>query len=221
MELISELEIKKIIESPQLNSIFQRIQKVLEDESKKREEFYNIIKENKVEFINGEIFFQSPVTFKHELASGLLYNLLINYVNKFDLGHVGHEKLLISLSRNDYEPDICFFYKEKANKFLPNQKQFPPPDFIIEVLSDSTEKNDRNVKYQDYAMHDVKEYWIIDPEKEIVEQYVLEGQQFMLQIKSKSGYVKSVVIKNFEIPIRAIFDKNENIIAVQNIIKRA
>jgi Uma2 family endonuclease len=58
------------------------------------------------------------------------------------------------------------------------QMRFPAPDFIAEILSPSTEENDRNIKSTDYAAHGVSEYWIIDPAYRIVEQYLLEKNRF-------------------------------------------
>ncbi|MEY4539280.1 MAG: hypothetical protein RLZZ306_1037, partial [Bacteroidota bacterium] len=34
------------------------------------------------------------------------------YSDIHQLGFVGIEKIMITLTRNDYEPDICFFKKE-------------------------------------------------------------------------------------------------------------
>ena len=48
-------------------------------------------------------------------------------------------KTSVTLTRNDYEPDISFFGSEKAKGFTPSQSKFPAPDLIVEVLSDSTE----------------------------------------------------------------------------------
>ena len=36
---------------------------------------------------------------------------------------------MITLTRNDYEPDICFFKKEKSDDFVENQTLFPAPDY--------------------------------------------------------------------------------------------
>ncbi|MFC0213434.1 Uma2 family endonuclease [Paenibacillus chartarius] len=49
------------------------------------------------------------------------------------------------------------------------------PDFIAEVTSPSTFKNDRVRKFQAYAQAGVKEYWIIDPYHEFVETFILRG----------------------------------------------
>jgi len=171
-----------------------------------------------MEFINGEIIFHSPVKLHHNSATKLLCGLLNAFVIKNKLGFVGIEKIMISLTRNDYEPDLCFFGNSKSKNFTPQQMKFPAPDFVVEVLSDSTAKNDRETKFQDYAAHSVGEYWIVDPEKQIVEQYFLNNEQYELLLKAKDGAIESVVLPEFKISIKAIFDEAENLKALSALI---
>ncbi len=131
---------------------------------------------------------------------------------------MSHQKLLICLTRNDYEPDVCYFNNEKAAKFTPNQMKFPAPDFIAEVLSESKERNDRGVKFEDYAAHGIGEYWIVDAENELVEQYLLDSDAYTLHLKMNSGSLRSEVIAGFEVPIRAIFDEKENLAALRKVL---
>lgn len=195
------------------------MESALKAETKKRRQFYEIVEENKkMEFINGEIIFHSPVKLQHNDATILLGMLLKAFVAKNKLGFVGVEKIMVSLTRNDYEPDICFFGKEKAKKFKRKQVQFPAPDFVVEILSDSTAKNDRETKFQDYAAHGVQEYWIIDAEKEIVEQYFLQNESYELLLKAKDGKIESVVLPEFKIPIQANFDEQINLKTLANLI---
>lgn len=197
----------------------QKLESALKAETKKRRHFYEIVEENKkMEFINGEIIFHSPVKLQHNDATILLGMLLKAFVAKNKLGFVGVEKIMVSLTRNDYEPDVCFFGKEKAKNFKRKQVQFPAPDFVVEVLSDSIAKNDRETKFQDYAAHGVQEYWIIDAEKEIVEQYFLQNEQYELLLKAKDGKIESVVLSNFKIPIQAIFDEQINLKTLADLI---
>lgn len=213
------VSLNQILEMPNAAILAEQIQSALERERVEREHFYETIEENrKMEFINGETFFQSPVKIEHNKATGFIYKLLGSFVDANDLGFVGFEKILISLTRNDYEPDVCFFENAKAEKFKTGQMQFPAPDLAVEVLSDSTAKHDRETKFQDYAAHGVTEYWIVDPKREIVEQYVLQNEQYELLIKSGNGEINSVVLENFKIPIRAIFDKQANLEALKNLI---
>jgi len=104
----------------------RKVEAALEAEQKKRRHFYEIVEENKkMEFINGEIIFHSPVKLQHNNATSLLCVLLKPFVAKHKLGFLGVEKILISLTRNDYEPDLCFFGSEKAQNFKKKQMQFP------------------------------------------------------------------------------------------------
>ncbi len=215
-----EAILEKLLQSPKLALYVERLEKALADEKQRRMAFYDFIDENmKAEFINGEILVHSPVAKRHNAVTGMLYRLISTYAALHDAGFVGIEKIMISLTRNDYEPDICFFSKEKAAAFTEDQKLFPAPDWVVEVLSRSTEKMDRGVKFQDYEAHGVREYWIIDPEAEIVEQYVLEDNNYQLVLKSNNGTVAGHVLPGFLVPVRAIFDEKANMQALTELLR--
>lgn len=200
-DILSELR-----EHPDVILLMQEVQHILSQESEKRKGFRELIHENiKAEFINGEIIYHSPVRRRHWKTVGNLYAAIHRHVQQNNLGEVGSEKVMISLTRNDYEPDVVFFTSEKVATFTPEQLLFPAPDFVAEVLSESTEKYDRNEKFVDYAAHGVQEYWIIDPEQQTVEQYVNKNNQFHLFEKLHKGNIESVVIKNFTMSIPDIF----------------
>lgn len=202
----------RIMNQPDAHLLLQKVEAILHEEQERRQLFYKEIKEGeKIEFINGEIVVHSPVTKRHNVASGLLYRLLSIYSGKNNLGFVGIEKIMITLTRNDYEPDICFFRKEKSSKFTEDQTLFPAPDLVIEILSPSTEMRDRGIKFKDYQAHKIEEYWIIDPENQTLEQYHLKENRYDLVLKSSQGLVKSFVIEGFQIPILSIFDEVENL----------
>lgn len=197
----------QLLHSPRLPVVAQQIEALLAEERAKRQQFIDATSEaEKAEFINGEKIVHSPVRLRHNITAKRLLILLDTYVGKHDLGYVGYEKMMISLTRNDYEPDICFFKAATASGFEPDQMRFPAPDLIIEVLSPSTEANDRGVKFDDYAAHGVDEYWLLDPVAEIIEQYRLVDGQYELAIKARSGEIRSIVLSDFVIPVRALFD---------------
>ena len=156
----------------------------------------------------------------HNDISSNAHRLIDAYAFEKDLGFVGIEKILIQLTRNDYEPDVCFFNKQKANTFKDSQKFFPAPDLIVEVLSKSTAKRDRGVKFKDYEAHGVTEYWIIDPKNKTIEQYVLKNKKYQLIIKSASGKVSSQALKGLNFVVAALFSRKENYAAVKKILGR-
>ncbi|MCY7350474.1 MAG: Uma2 family endonuclease [Cytophagaceae bacterium] len=197
-----------LLERPDVYLILQRIQEALDREKAERQRFYETVDENqKMEFINGQIVFQSPVKRAHNSADGTIYRILDTFVTEHDLGWVGIEKILVSLTRNDYEPDVCFWKTGKAEAFDDKQMQFPAPDLAVEVLSKSTAKTDRETKFNDYEAHGVSEYWIVDSEKHILEQYVLEDGRYELRMKSGDGMLTCEAIARLAFPVEAIFDK--------------
>ena len=203
--------LKEIIDSPEFPDYVQELNQYLANENSKRLSFYeNMRDDEKVEFINGEIVCSSPAKHKHVRVVENLGNILSLYVAKNDLGLVCREKVLIKLRRNDFEPDLCFFRKEIANTFNPETMFFPVPDFIVEVLSKSTEKRDRGVKFVDYALNGVKEYWLINIDKATIEQYLLESDVFVLGEVLKHATVKCNVLQPLEIPLEIIFSEKIN-----------
>jgi Uma2 family endonuclease len=203
--------IEQLLRSPRLPVVAEQLGALVADEAARRQHFIDTVLESeKAEFINGKKVVHSPAKFKHTATIGNLYRLLSTYVMFHDLGWVGFEKVLISLTRNDYEPDICFFNAETAATFQPDQMRFPAPDLVVEVLSASTQANDRGIKFEDYASHGVSEYWIIDPDSETVEQYRLAGERYDLAIKAQTGELRSIAVPDFVIPVRSLFDDGIN-----------
>ncbi len=214
-----QVSLTQILEMPNAAILAERLKNALDEEQQKRRHFYEIILEDrKMEFINGEIIFHSPAKLRHTNSIKLLVKLLDTFVARNGLGYVGSEKMLISLTRNDYEPDICYFEKEKSKNFTPVQMQFPAPDIVVEVLSPSTEKIDRETKFQDCAAHGIREYWIIDAEHETIEQYHLQNEEYELLLKAKDGTIESFVLPEFKILIRSVFDEKVNLAELKRMI---
>ncbi len=204
--------LEPIIHSPALPQLLEELNQFWADEQNRRLDFYNwITPEMKAEFIEGEIIVHSPVRSKHNV---ILRNILFGVETFWRIsksGYIGVEKIMTRFTRNDYEPDICYFREEKSKTFKDEQTIFPTPDFIVEILSNSTADRDRGVKFQDYQAHGVEEYWIIDPDLNIVEQYILQKkgkkQAYVLEFKGDSGMLKSFVMEGFEIDIETLFEE--------------
>ncbi len=84
-----------------------------------------------------------------------------------------HEKTENDI-KNIVEPDITIVCdKSKIDEKGCNGA----PDLIIEIISPSSIKKDRIVKFNKYEKAGVKEYWIIEPEEKIVSVFVLQNNQ--------------------------------------------
>ena len=211
--------IKELRQKPGLKFLANELNEILREEDMRREEFYNTITEDdKAEFINGEIIMHSPVKRRYGKPTVYLVSLLHAYSLRHDPGEIYTEKAMIHLTRNSYEPDIVYFKKDKAKLFTDDQMIFPAPDLIVEILSPTTEKYDRGIKFTDYSLHGIKEYWIIDPVEYCVEQYLLKQDTYHLEYKGKTGSITSEVLAGFTIEIKAVFNEQESLKALQQIL---
>ena len=214
--------LEPILGDPRMPILLSELQSVWKKEQRLREEYYEKIQPgNKWEFINGKIIMHSPAKDKHTNARENLGGLLRFFVDFHEMGRIYSETALVSLIRNDYLPDIAFFSNEKAAKFRPNTWKYPAPDFVVEVLSDSTAKNDRGIKKDDYAANGIQEYWIIDPDNQSVEQYILDKGKKEFKLFSKKSIhdsIESKVIAGLSFPIAAIFDVKKKMEIVKEML---
>jgi len=51
---------------------------------------------------------------------------------------------------------------------------------IVEVISPSSIRTDRNVKFTAYEQAGIPEYWLVDPKYHFIEVYVLSGREYAL-----------------------------------------
>ena len=210
-----------LMQSPLLPELLQEAQRALAREQKLRQKFYDdITPEKKWEFIQGEVIMHSPALNRHLLAVKRVSKLMDLHVQVGKLGLVHTEKAMTIFPRNDYEPDVVFFGPAKAALISPDTLKFPIPDLIVEVLSPSTSARDRGIKFQDYALHGVAEYWIIDPVAETVEPHRLDpaSEAYLPAPVQAVGLLASDVVPGFEIAVRAIFDEAENLAALRTIL---
>ncbi|MDA0811726.1 MAG: Uma2 family endonuclease [Verrucomicrobia bacterium] len=205
--------------SLQLVEVVDALQAQITQEREKRARFYQeMTPDQKVEFVDGEVIVHSPAKNRYLDVTKRILRLLDTFVDLHRLGEVKSEKCLCVFPRNDYEPDIVFFSKVIVASLTPDTMKFPIPDLVIEVLSESTQHRDRGVKFEDFQAHGVGEYWLIDAEAEVVEQYRLRGPVYELVLKSGTGEIRSEVVADFAVPIRAFFDGEENLTALRGLI---
>lgn len=204
--------LKPLLRSACLPELALALQESLAEEQARREKFHEEMDDSvKCEFINGEIIMHSPAKNHHLQTVKCLFRIIDAYVERHQLGTVVTEKALVRLPRNSYEPDICFFRQEVAGNFATDQMFFPAPDLAVEVLSTSTAKEDRGIKMEDYGAHGVREYWIVDPVKQTLEQYLMGTDNcFTLERKMSTGEVVSIAVPGLRFDVRAAFDPEVN-----------
>jgi Uma2 family endonuclease len=130
----------------------------------------------------------SPTTY-HQKVSGRLFLQLHAGIERAGLGEVFDAPVDVQLSDFDVlEPDLVVVLKEARTIVTPTKIK-GTPQLVVEILSPSTEERDRVVKKELYQRSGVAEYWIVDVEEHVVEQYVLEQGRYALAAKEESELV--------------------------------
>lgn len=121
---------------------------------------------NKYEVIDGELFVTPPPNVDHETILSRLTRLLEPFVAAQDLGFVYHPRAVLRIAGSEVEPDLMV--RRSPSRKGTDWSDMPLPSLIVEVLSASTRRRDRQHKREFYVAQAIPEYWIVDPEREAV-----------------------------------------------------
>jgi len=129
------------------------------------------------ELIHGEHYVTPAPLTKHQRISGNLQGHIFQHCQQTKSGRVFVAPTDVKLTETDVvQPDLLFIANAHAHLITRENIQ-GAPDFIVEILSDSTRRRDERLKRNLYEQHGVKEYWIVDPELDSVKLFRLhEGR---------------------------------------------
>ncbi len=120
------------------------------------------------EWVNGEVILVMPPLAIHQDMLALLHVLLAYFADRLDLGKVylAPFEMRHLPGYASREPDILFVAREHLHRLTPERLE-GPADLVVEVVSPSSARRDREEKFAEYEQAGVREYWIIDPRKDI------------------------------------------------------
>src|ERR1043166_897597 len=132
------------------------------------------------EILEGELSVTPAPSTKHQTASGNLFVILAQYIKERNLGKLFHAPIdLILESSSILQPDLLFV-SSAHQRIITERAIEGVPDLVVEILSPTTTRTDRVTKAQIYARHSGPAYWIVDPERQNIEIYLLEGAVYRL-----------------------------------------
>jgi len=161
------------------------------------------------ELIDGELVEVEVPTRSHERVVIRLATALTNWA---DAGHGGEAlgsgyKIRIS-DRRGVMPDVQFF--RRGNVPAADQDQGlvrGHPDVVVEVVSPSSRRYDRMKKLQWYAQLGVPEYWLVDPEAQMLERLVLrEGVYGIVESLGGDDVFRPTSFEGLEIPLARLWE---------------
>lgn len=145
----------------------------------------------------------TPPSWTHQRISGKLHQTIANYI---DSNHGECQVLAapfaVFLNKDDInyvEPDISVICDKPK---LDEKGCHGAPDWIIEIVSQNSKTRDYMTKLFKYRSAGVREYWIVDPEKNRVLVYDFESENTGDYTFSDS--VKAGIYEDFSIDFAAI-----------------
>jgi len=81
---------------------------------------------------------------------------------------------------------------------------------IVEILSPSTSRKDRFIKFNKYLKAGVREYWIVDPDDNTVSVNILERGFYRNSVYGETDIVPVHVLEGCEVNLNEIFSEDEN-----------
>lgn len=143
------------------------------------EDYYALPEDRRVELIDGVFYDMAAPDYRHQAVMGHLFHVIYSYIQK-KKGRciVFVSPIDVQLDRDDktmVQPDIVVLCDRDK---LKDGHIVGAPDFLIEILSESTRKKDMTVKLRKYKAAGVREYWMVDREHEKVIVYNWEESDF-------------------------------------------
>ena len=160
------------------------------------------------EIIEGVLFMSNAPAWMHQRAVMRLGTIIENLSAQLGRGgaviHAPFEVHLSSRSR-PVQPDLVYIAPEHMPAESPAFFE-GAPDIVFEVISPSSVRVDRHIKFGAYEQAGVTEYWRIDPATRSVEVYVLARQEYALLGQfSGEAVARSQVLPELEVPVSELF----------------
>ena len=121
------------------------------------------------EIIDGEHYVTAAPNLRHQELVGRLHLTIGTFVeDRPERGRVFLSPFDVVFSFHDIvEPDLVFVAPDQF-EILTDKNIQGTPALVVEILSPSTRKRDREIKRQLYDRAGVHEYWLVDPEQDVV-----------------------------------------------------
>ncbi|MER0442345.1 Uma2 family endonuclease [Emticicia sp. W12TSBA100-4] len=164
------------------------------------------------ELLNGQIIFKQTPKPSHQTTRTLLSIYLGNFIIQNKLGELYTAPLDVHFTEYDtLQPNLLFITKERLN-IIGENKIEGSPDLVVEILSPSNDNSDAERRPMSYKKHiyeitGVKEYWLINVEKQSLTLYKQVDNELRWQRDiQKNEVLTSEIIKGFELELNKIFE---------------
>lgn len=160
------------------------------------------------ELIDGEHYVSASPILRHQQISMRLTEALLLWLRDHPSGQIFNVPVDLVLSDVDVlVPDLFYVSLERAG--ILQDPVRGAPDLVVEILSPSTRRRDEQLKRQIYDRSGVREYWIVDPELEVIRihQRTDGGFPRVAELSREANDVLTTpLLPGFALPLDTIFD---------------
>jgi Uma2 family endonuclease len=149
------------------------------------------------EWVDGEVLIATHASDKDQIIREFLHNVLRIYVGINKQGILRGARFQMKLERSGREPDLIFVATENLDRLKPTYLD-GPADMVVEISSSESFVRDRGEKFYEYQNAGIPEYWLIDPQRQWAEFYVLgEHGHYQPLMYGTNGVFHSHRIRGF------------------------
>jgi len=161
------------------------------------------------EIIDGEHYVSPSPNIRHQQVLGALHLLVASWLETRDVGKVFLAPLDVLFSHFDIvEPDLLYCSNERASEILARLHVRGAPELVVEIASPGTRKRDATIKWNLYERGGVSEYWIVDPDADVIRVYRRRGAAFAAagELSRNAGDVLTTpLLPGLDMPLARIF----------------
>jgi len=161
------------------------------------------------ELIDGEHYVTPSPVPKHQRIASNLHFFIRLWLEEHPIGRIYFASLDVVLSNFDVVvPDLMYAANPRLDEIATEKNWRGTPNLVIEIASPGTRTRDETIKGELYERSGVEEYWIVDPETEVVRVYRRNGERFNRPSELSNGareVLTTPLLPAFELPLSQIF----------------
>jgi Uma2 family endonuclease len=161
------------------------------------------------ELIDGEHYVTPSPNRKHQKVSGNFFLLIGAWLEQHPIGQIYYAPFDVIFSMFDVvEPDLLYMSNERAAQVLTDANVKGAPELVIEIGSKGTRKRDETIKRRLYQRSGVSEYWVVDPEIDVIRVYLRGATGFERpnELRADAGdTLTTPLLPDLSLPLSRIF----------------
>ena len=161
------------------------------------------------ELIDGEHYVTPSPNTRHQQVLLNLTMLIEQRLRDERTGRMFFAPFDVVFSRFDVvEPDLLYMSNARAAQILTAANVQGVPELVVEIGSPGTRRRDETIKRTLYERAGVSEYWVVDPELDIVRVYRRDGERFARprELSAEAGDVlTSQLLPGLALALQTIF----------------